>query len=317
MADVPPPPPPTDGEGDVPPKEPEGAVRLLWFDGILDAPRPGDTERLRKGVARMNSSGLGRVDLSVDGGQFSLLMEEAVTPGDRVNEAGRDELRAGLEEVIAQVPEGGVVESALRCTEVFPEETRETLFTVTGGQLRMLARLRPVSAQDMDRDPARQRIVPPIAIGRRALLLIAVLFLVGLGLTAWRAGYLDRAFGAGAEDLEQNAGAFEDLLKMEVESSWGKLLVKIRRGERYPKDPAAAKALVDAATSSADRAAVNAVADGDSIWIRLEDADGKVLAAVETDLRALVTAEDGEVEVKLSSMISAQTLRLALDKGKK
>ena len=74
--------------------------------------------------------------------------------------------------------------------------------------------------------------------------------------------------------------------------------------------------LLDGAEDLETRSAVNAVANGDKVWVRLEDEDGEVLRAESIELRSLVT-DAAEVEkVELDGQIGAKVLRLALDSGK-
>ena len=145
---------------------------------------------------------------------------------------------------------------------------------------------------------------------------LAVLFLVAFGLWSWQEGYLDRLFGSNAEALEVVHGSFEDFVEAEVTSSWGKYVIKLTRGDRYPKDPAAVEALVAAAPDLKSRSAVNAIANGDELWLRLEDDAGKVLAAESVKLRDLVSDEDGEITARLDGQIGARVLRLALSSGR-
>lgn len=263
----------------------------------------------------MNASGFGRGEIRTEGGRFTLLLDDASRPGAGIGDAQREAFARGLSDLVESLPEGAPVESTLRCTEVFDGGTRESLFAPQGGELRVVARIRAHTAEDLERDPGHREITPPVALSRRGLVGLAVLFIVAFGLWAWQQGYLDRLFGADAAELEVRGGPFEDLVAAEVTSEWGKYVVKLTRGERYPVDPKAVEALVSAAVDLEARSAVNAVANGDSLWVRLENGDGRVIAAEKVDLRDLVTDAKAEIEAQLDGQIGARVVRLALSSG--
>lgn len=295
---------------------PGGVLQFYWFDGILEGSRPTDEDELHVAVARLRESGFGSGDVSTDGGRFTLLLDDEALPGGDVGDAQREAFVGALQLLVDAMPEGGTCESTLRCTEVFEQGTRESLFAASGGEMRVAARIRPHAAQDFDRDPGKRIIEPPVALNRRALMLLGLLFLVAIGLWSWQSGYLDRLFGASAESLTSEIGPFDGLLAMSVSSSWGKYVVEIRRGDGYPASPADVQRLLDGAQDLKARSAVNAVANGDKIWIRLEAGDGKVLAATPIELRSLVADGDSVKTVKLDGLIGAKSLRLAIDPGK-
>ena len=57
--------------------------------------------------------------------------------------------------------------------------------------------------------------------------------------------------------------------------------------------------------------------DGDEVFLRLEDADNKVLSAGSIKLRPLLTDPSAVVIVKIPGRMRAHHIRLALDPGRK
>ena len=309
-------PPDPPAHGGAPGTTPGGALQFYWFDGILEGARPADEDTLHEAVRRLRDSGFGLGEVTTDGGRFTLLLDDAAIAGGEVGSAQREAFVGALQSLVGAMPDGGSCESTLRCTEVFEGGTRESLFAASGGEVRVAARLRPHASQDFDRDPARRTIAPPVALSRRGLLLLGLLFLTAIGLWSWQSGYLDRLFGASAESLAVEVGPFDGLLTISVSSSWGKYVVEISRGDKYPATPADVQGLLDGAADLEARSAVSAVANGDKIWVRLETAEGKVLSAEPVELRSLVADEDKRPTVKLDGLIGATSLRLAIDSGK-
>lgn len=311
--ELPPDPPP---HVHAPPTTPGGSLRFYWFDGILEGSRPSDDGALHDAVRRLRESGFGRGDVKIDGGRFTLLLDDETRPGADVGDAQREAFVAALQRFVDALPEGGSLESTLRCTEVFAGGTRESLFAATGSEMRVAARIRPHTSQDLERDPAERAIEPPVALSRRALLTVGLLFLIAIGLWAWQSGYLDRLFGTSAESLTYEIGPFDGLLSMSVTSSWGKYVVEIERAGGYPATPADVQRLLNEAPDLEARSAVNAVADGGKVWVRLESEDGEVLASEPVELRSLVSDPEKVETVKLDGQIGAKILRLAIDSGK-
>jgi len=314
-ADVMPPPPPGGDHGPDGPRQPDGALRFLWFDGLLEGPRPEDLGALRRAVQRMNGAGFGEVALSIEGGRFTILMEGLSLPGKSVTERGRTELAQGLQDIVQLLPPGSSVESTLRCTEVFEADTRETLFAAQGLLLKTVVRVRPVNEQDLEHDPGHREIVAPLAMSRGRLVVLASLFLVAVGLLAWQSGYLDRFFGTAANELDAEYGPFAGLLDMGVEPHFGRYRVTVTRGDGYPVTNAEAQQLEADAATPADATAVNIVTKGEELWVRLENKEGKVLVARRIELRKLISAADAKVVVMIDGKIGATIVRLALDEG--
>nr|HMQ22383.1 hypothetical protein [Planctomycetota bacterium] len=152
--------------------------------------------------------------------------------------------------------------------------------------------------------------------GRR-LALIAVLFMVGSVLVLWRSGWIDRFFAEDASALEVELGLLDGHLDISVEKSWGSYAIEIRRGPEFPTDNDGFDALRASAKTPTERATYSALAEGDELWLRLENRDGKVLEAQPFRVRSFLSDASEKIEVKLAGRMDAKTLRVALDSGKK
>ncbi|MCE9636900.1 MAG: hypothetical protein K8T90_14440 [Planctomycetes bacterium] len=306
-------PPPIDGEpaADAAPRDP-GPPRYGRIDGIIEG-RVGDSAAARDAVRQANEAGYARLDIEMDGGRFSALPDaDAILPAQMTDDR-RAAFFKGLREFAAA--SDGPVESTLRCTEVFENVVRETLFLPddSGRSLRSLTRERPVTAAERSGAAKADDAPPPMPKGRMALL--AVLLVVAFGLVAWTGGWIDRVFSPEAAKLTADTAVFGDLVTVEVGGAWGDYEVKVRRGPSYPATTADVEALERAAADPARRAAVRAVADGGTIWLRLENSAGKGVAAKQVELRPLVERADRFVDAKLPGHMSAAKVRLALDAG--
>ena len=71
-----------------------------------------------------------------------------------------------------------------------------------------------------------------------------------------------------------------------------------------------------AAATTGERAAMSAVADGDSIWIRVVDDEGLTLSAERVELRALLDEGGGPVEAKVRARAGGVRVELALSRGR-
>ncbi len=306
-----------DPEAPGPPPAPGGPLRFVWFDGILTAPRPADLAPIRREVRRIGALGFGEPELQVEGARFTLMMPERCLPGERLAPGAREEFAGALQVVLDLLPGQGEVESTLRCTEVLADSTRETLFAAAGRELRAVGRLRPVQAQDLAHDPLPPSRMPVTNLSRRGLLGLMALLVAGFGLLAWRTGWIDRIFSADFDALAAETGPFQDMLAVEVAGSWGDYEVTVSRGAGYPATREEVDRRLAASVSAADRAAVNAVADGGTIYLRVQDAEGRVLHVKEANLRPLISEEKGQVKERLPGAIAARAIRIALDAGKK
>ena len=289
-------------------------ARWFWFDGILDG-RRGDDAALRAALAQVHAAGLLRLALTEDGGRFTLLADDTPQPGSRWAPAAADQLLHALAELVA--PGGGAtrVESTLRLTEVHGAAVRETLFAVRGGQLVPLTRERPVTDADRTRTPEGAAPPPAPPGTRRKALLLGGLLLVAFAGVAWQSGYIGLLLAPRADTLAVDPGPFGDLLRTELGSSLGRYQITLTRGTSFPSDQTQLEALLRRSTALTDRAAVQAVGNGDVVWVRLERADGAVLEATRVELRPLLGAADGRAEALLPGRLGAARVHLALDAG--
>lgn len=293
---------------------PAGPVLHGWFAGILEG-RIGDVPELEAAVRRLNATELAAAELEIDGGRFSVLVDEAVVAGERFDPQALDDFVRALERSVGSSSDPSRVESTLRCIAVHEDGVVETLFAVTGGHVQCLSQVRDVQPADLD-VPSLARVDPAIVhMGRRQAALIGALLFLGFGLLMWQNGVVGRAFGTDAGKLTESTGPFGELVGVEVGQSWGNYEVKLGRGEDYPATPAEAGLLEGSAASSLERAAVNAVADGGEIYVRLVDREGNVISSQEISLSALLSQADAVVEAKLTGSIAAYGIELALDSG--
>jgi len=288
------------------------APRFGRMDGIVDG-RVGDVAAAQAAVRKANESGYARLSLEVDGGRFSILPDAARIPAGQMTDARRAAFFEGLRDFVAACD--GPAESTLRCTEVFDLFVRETLFLTDPGErgLRAWTRERPVTAQDHSLNPG-DRVIRR-ALPKRLMVMLVALVLVATGLLAWTGGWIDRVFSADAANVRTDTSVFGDLLSLEVNGSWGDYVVSLRRGRSYPLTLDDIERLRQTAGQPARRMAVDAVSGGDPIWLRLEDKDGRGLAASRIDLRSLVESQNDAVSVRLSGRREAARIRLALSAG--
>ncbi|MCA8952415.1 MAG: hypothetical protein KDE27_23090, partial [Planctomycetes bacterium] len=217
----------------------------------------------------------------------------------------------------------GAVESTLRCTMVYDREVAETLFRgvlppPAGAGVEPLTRVRPLAAGDQPPELPSQPAPWRTMLRRREVAIVVPLLILAVGLSAWRSGLLDRLLAASARGLELRTGAFGDLLALEAESSWGDYEVALRRGPGYPTTSAAWEARQREAVDEADRLPARLVREGQEIWVQLCDDDGEVLAETGANLRALVAAADGVVEVRVPGRMNATRIVLSVEEhGKK
>lgn len=282
-----------------------------WFDGVLIG-AVEDLGELERAVSDFNAAGMARARLEVDGGRFSLLLDDRRLPVDAGREPAIRALVERLDAVAAAASRRGELESTLRSVTVEREEVVERLFAARGRALEVVGRRRPRQPSDERRFPAHFEGAP--RDGRR-LLFTALGLLLVFGVLAWQHGYVDRLFAPRAASLEVDCGLFAPRLAADVDSHLGDYVVTVRRGAGYPATAQAVEEQIGAATTPLERAAARAVADGSRIYVRLEDRDGKVLAVAPVELRALLGADGGRVACELGGRIDARRVRLDLDSG--
>ncbi|MFW5882388.1 MAG: hypothetical protein ACOCVS_02035 [Planctomycetota bacterium] len=289
-----------------------------WFDGILEGPRGHDDTALQQVVDQINTLGVVEFQLDFDGGRFSLLADDHPCPASRLSDDRRDKLVRGLERLLERIPPDGEVESTLRCTEIIEAEVHETLFGVIGRELRVVARSRPLREGDRQRMATALQTDPvtsSLPFDRRFIPLIGGVVVALTILLLWQGGFVDRLLGASAQKLQGDTGPFAEMLTLEIQSSWGDYRIQVRRGPGYPTTPDAVEQHLERSETTAERAAVNLIADGDAVYLRLEDENGQTMAARSVSLRKLLSREEATIEAVLPGRIGAERIVIALDDG--
>lgn len=293
---------------------PSGAPRALIVDGIVDG-RVLDAQALREAVARLSACGAGSFRVDITGGKFNMLPVDTHVPPDGFDAAAQSNFLDRLQALV-DAAQPGSIETTLRCKLVYDEEVAETLFVVRGTAVEPITRRRPKTVQDAPELPQMDADAP-LGMRRKELLWIAPLLLVLGGVLAWQSGYIDRVLAARAEEIQTDAGPFGDMVALQIERSWGNYEVTLTRGEGYPTTPDALAARKEASKDLTEQAACAVVGEGDQLFVQLLDDKGKVLEARRTELRPLLTDEDGEVVVGLKGKMAVTRVRLSLSAGKK
>ena len=304
---------------------PHESPRYGWFAGILEG-RIGNAEALRAAGERLARAVPSELEL--DGGRFNFMFDERPIEGARLGIDRQDQLVAGLQSLVEASSEPDDVESTLRGALVYDEFVIETLFAPHGGRIEPVSRKRAIESRDREHAPGDAQDgerfggldAPFRGKSKRSGLLLVVLLLLGGALWAFTSGYgalaRDAIFGADAEEIDTGTGVFGETLELEIERKFARYEVKVSRGPNYPVTPDEAEALVDAATTNEERAAMNAVADGESIWVRVVDEEGRSVAATEIELRSLLSDDGGPVEAQVRAHAGGRRIELGLDRGR-
>ena len=298
----------------LPKSSPSGdAPKALILDGILDG-RVRDEAALRQAVAALSSCGAGPFRLEVTGGRFNVIPAETHVPPGGFDAAGQSNFLDRLQALV-DTAQAGSIETNLRCKLLYAHEVAETLFVVKGGQIEPVTRRRPRTEHD-GLPMAQEDDQTALAMRRREVLWVApVLLLLGL-FFAWQSGWVDRLLAARAEQMQTEAGPFQDMIAVQVERSWGNYQIKLTRGPGYPATTEALAARRDGSSSLTKRAACELVGNGDDLFVQIAQEDGTVLSEARTELRPLLGKDDGEVLIKLPGSMSAHHIVLSLSSGK-
>ena len=132
--------------------DPADENAFLWFDGILEGPI-GDRDALRAAVLRLDAIGIVNANLEIDGGRFSVLLDDRSKFMNRVTDNERTRLVESIQAIVDMSPSAERVESTLRCTEVNAQSVHETLFAVKGGKIERVSRARSANSDDLLRRP--------------------------------------------------------------------------------------------------------------------------------------------------------------------
>jgi len=288
---------------------PEGPLEELLFGGILEW-RGGDAHELERIVGEINALGLARAELDPDGGRFSILFDDKPVPGARVTPDVLDRLVDGLQALVDASEDPAGAESTLHCSAIHTGEIVETLIGVEGGVVRPVSRIRPRLIEESADIPVRtvawKKVVP-----------LGLLLLVGFGLVAWRSGYLDRVFSAAPAEFEVDRGPFGERLRVSITREWGNYVITLRRGASYPATVEAITAERAGAKGIAERAAIDIIAAGGTVYVQLLDANGEVIDSKEVELRTLVEDAKGKAIARIRGRIGAAQVRIALSKGER
>src|SRR6185503_2650618 len=113
----------------------------------------------------------------------------------------------------------------------------------------------------------------------------------------WSGGYVDKLLAPRPDALAVLDTEFTGLLHVDVATSWGSYGVTLRRGPKYPVSNEEIDRLRAEAATPVQRAAIDALAGGGTVYVRLEDDGGRVLEVTRADLRPLLGSATGSVEV--------------------
>lgn len=305
------PPPP----GEQPQDLPKGPVRYALFGGILEG-RVADEDALEAIASQMNRLDTVPADLEIDGGRFTLLLDDGPVPGARVSPAKQAQLLGLLEELIQASARPHEVESTLHVTHVYADAAVETLLAIVDGELQPVSRVRDLKPGDTLREEGPESLGAPLrALGVKRGLLVGALLLVVFGLMAWRSGYVDMLFHASVSKLAIERGPFAGILAVSASERWGSYIVTISRGPAYPKDAADVARLRRERTDLPGQAAVRIAAEGGRLFVQLRDGAGRVLQSEAAELGALLSDAEAEVSVRISGRLKAQAVRLSLGRG--
>lgn len=286
----------------------------LLVEGILDG-RVLNENTLQTAVADLSKCGAGEFRLDVTGGRFNILPAETHVPANRFDTAAQSNFLDRLQGVV-DAAQPGSVETTLRCKLVFEADVAETLFVVNGQQIEPVTRRRPRTAQDTLPMPTAEGEAM-LGMRRRELIWLApVLLIVGV-FFAWQSGWIDRVLAARAEEVLTETGPFGQMIDVKLERSWGSYYITLTRGSTYPATPAALATLREDSATLTAAAACELIGNGGELFVQIANEDGKVLAEARTELRSLLTDEDGKVKVKLPGNRSAHHVSLSLSAGKK
>lgn len=289
-----------------------GALKYAWFDGLVEA-TCSDPVTVREALAVLKPLAPGAFSVSFEGTLCSFLAEPKVFAGSDLAPWSSELFMQGLSRLMAAL-DADSIESTLRRTEVYAEGTREIIYSLGRGAVRELSRDRAVSSADLERAPrlaqlpaSRGTIIRVSVIG--AFLIIAAV------LTAWQQGIVDRLFATSEHGIARSTGQFQDLLQYDLKQSLGNYEIEVRRGPRYPTTSAEVDRLLEGVEKTADRACVTVVAEGGTIYARLEDDQHRLLSAQPIDLRPLLSDEKNTATCRIPGRINAASVTLSLDKG--
>lgn len=287
----------------------------VQFDGILEG-RIGDATALEAVDRRLARLAPLVFDLERDGGRLNLLPGPEAHDESSLPPDWRSQLAEALRELVEGPASQGECESTLRCQVFGPERIEQTLFAVQQGRiLRAVSRERarnPEDPVDAELAPAQ---APLLAGNRRMAITIIVLLLCAGGLLVWQSGLWDRLVSTSVDRLECETGPFDGMLSVKVTPYWGNYQVGLTRGAQYPITTEDIDVRTKSASTAILRAAINQVAQGGEVFVRIEDSTGRVLSRSRIRLSALLTDPRRRIVVELDGHQRAARVVLGLDEG--
>ena len=303
MPDAPPPLPASPDE----PLDLKGG--FVWFDGLFEGPMTPGLDP-RRPSAELGSLGLRWSAIEVEGNRFSMLASDQSRPLKQAEGLDLDAILDILNQTLQAVGRPEACDSTLRCTEVGRSRVRETLFAMSGGRLTRVSRERELRPDDLKRAPH----APPNDSGptprQRRLLIAAALTIAGLFI-AYQMHLHDLVLGPNADELELEAGRFEDLLDLSVDDGSLGYFVHLERAPNLAQTIAAIEG-DRGATSSGRSAAARIVATGDYVYVSLRDEDDELLLEYSVSLRNLLREEVVQESFFLPRRIGAKSIRLEI-----
>jgi len=232
-----------------------------------------DRAELERIVSAIHRTRTAEAHLAFDGPRFSVLFDEAPLEGDRFEFARLADLVAEIQNLVDGARRPHKVESTLRCTAVYVDHVRETLFKPVAGEIRAISRSRELRAEDQRTFAASDDRLALLRGRRGATLILALALLAGL--VVWQGGIADYVLAPTAEEIRSDRGPFEGLLDLSIEKRWPGYVVTLRPGADYPSSPSESAALEAAATTNLRLAAIRAVSEGSEIQVRILSDRGK------------------------------------------
>ena len=285
---------------------------FLWFDGILEGP-VGDRERLRACTNSLGALGIVKSSLEIEGGKFSLLLDDQSRKIAGISDGDRRSLMDFLQEIVDSSPDPSRVESTLRCTEIHSGTANETLFAVNQGQFEKVSRSRSTNSDDLRRKPR-----PTSVIGQefespksKRILVVAAVVIAAI-LVLWQSGIVDQMLAPEASAIAINQGPFGDVLDLDLTKKLGVYELTVSRGNDYPATMGEIKNRINNAADLRSAAMLGAIARGEVVFVQMADADGELLFEKGIGLKALLLEPDAKIRVPIPGRRKASGLFLAL-----
>ncbi|MFT7618258.1 MAG: hypothetical protein ACI97A_001899 [Planctomycetota bacterium] len=285
---------------------------FLWFDGILEGPL-GDRDMLRAAATRLDAIGVVAANLEIEGGKFSILLDDSGKRMSQVSDSQRSTLMQTIQEIVDHAADPNKVESTLRCTEVTSSTVHETLFALRDGRVEKVTRGRLVNDDDMRRSPRPISVLGESFEGTKSKRLVygslVVLFCLAM---SFQLGLVDRFLAPKAEEIKIEHRLFGDYLSSTMESNWGVYTLTIQRGDGFPQTMASFEIKTKAAKRMEDAATLGALARGETVYVQLLGDKGEAIYEKGVSLKPLLLDSDATLKVLIPGLRKAASLRLAL-----